>query len=570
MGYEFSVTDLDIIRTRFYHTLANENTRHQLPSLTDEDVKYRLRLWDAAKSQYLLKLMDGELDLVRPVKMERTFNDLQTDINQLVRGWRDFQTNFYEKLSAALGLTLHYMSEQDDERDFYNSCHRLFDNYALYEGVVNFATPLVRINGKPIQICSGAKTMRTLGKICKMLDMTAEFEQFRIAHSQIMNQRCLSGELHLSIHPLDYMTASDNTCGWSSCMSWDEEGSYRMGTIEMMNSPMVICAYLNSRHSKYEIGPYEWNSKKWRAWVIITKDVIVVNRNFPYENSELNRACLDWVRELAQENLGWGYEQHVKIIDDAHSKFSFETNLMYNDMSCEYEMYEGKDSASGDGGYIDINFSGPAMCINCGDIVCDDDEVSAGTLLCENCGVATRCACCGDRLSEDYTFWGLDDEPYCESCYNDRFTHVECCDTDCYSDNVVDVSIPFKDHDVIDLILDNPEFAELRDTILTDWHWSGVSVYRGYYVRRDYFGCLICEDCIDAYDIELDNFTYSKSCRLTNDGWNSVGGQVLRDARDLYPVLRAMGLIWRRNDEETLLYDKFYRQILTMAEEIYE
>ena len=37
---------------------------------------------------------------------------------------------------------------------------------------------------------------------------------------------------------------SDNNSGWESCMSWRNNGCYRRGTVEMMNSPYVIVAYL--------------------------------------------------------------------------------------------------------------------------------------------------------------------------------------------------------------------------------------------------------------------------------------------------------------------------------------
>ena len=73
-----------------------------------------------------------------------------------------------------------------------------------------------------------------------------EWEEIRLAHSQIFNTNKMTGTLCLSIHPLDYATASDNDNGWSSCMSWRDDGCYRMGTVEMMNSPMVICAYFAS------------------------------------------------------------------------------------------------------------------------------------------------------------------------------------------------------------------------------------------------------------------------------------------------------------------------------------
>ena len=76
--------------------------------------------------------------------------------------------------------------------------------------------------------------MRVLSKIATAYNLPG-FEDFRIAQSLVTNQANLKGYITLSIHPLDYMTMSDNNCGWDSCMSWQEEGCYRQGTVEMMN-----------------------------------------------------------------------------------------------------------------------------------------------------------------------------------------------------------------------------------------------------------------------------------------------------------------------------------------------
>ena len=66
----------------------------------------------------------------------------------------------------------------------------------------------------------GMKTTKMIHKVAEILGLSEEYEAFRLAHSRILNTKTLKGTLCLSIHPMDYMTMSDNTYDWSSCMSW--------------------------------------------------------------------------------------------------------------------------------------------------------------------------------------------------------------------------------------------------------------------------------------------------------------------------------------------------------------
>ena len=563
---------MEMMALRLVDTIVGEESVGPVPCIHDKDVEYRLRYWDQNKGEYLYKLMGNQLILSKEVKMTRSYDDTMHELNNFSREWHYFRMELTRKIGDALGLNDYgYARTLSDEFIFYDRFSRLFTNFCLYEGIADFATPAVKINGATIQINSGSKTMRVLGKVAKALDMTEEFEKFRIAHSQIMNQKCVTGTLCLSIHPLDYMTASDNACGWSSCMSWDEHGCYRLGTIEMMNSPMVICAYLSSRHSTYDMGEYSWNSKKWRSWVIVTPDVITVNRHFPYENDELNTIILDWVRELAQENLGWGYVKDKVRIEDAQSEYEFYTDYMYNDMCHSYEMYEGVDAYKNPH-MITVNFSGPAMCIRCGERIYGDNEENsngAGSLLCDNCSGAPVCNCCGTRLGEDNQYEGPDGEMYCEYCFNERFTHVECCGCDVEYEQSQMLQIPYRKEIVIDTLLDNPEFEPIVDDLTcdADSYWFGrANNYRGRRVRDDFFNATLCKDCFKDCGATVQYLDDINALRA--QGWVNCDDAVLTEVEDWYSIFRSMGLSWRRTDAHFALYTKFYNRMLEAFREM--
>ena len=110
-------------------------------------------------------------------------------------------------------------------------CSRIFSDFT-YEDIyvedsVRESFKINDPNKKGIlQIQQGMKPVKALQKIMKYFSeyFTDEdrknFEDFRLKHSLILNDKTISGNLVFSIHPLDYMTMSDNSLNWHSCMSW--------------------------------------------------------------------------------------------------------------------------------------------------------------------------------------------------------------------------------------------------------------------------------------------------------------------------------------------------------------
>ena len=120
-------------------------------------------------------------------------------------------------------------------------------------------------DGKILKVQKGTKPLRVLAKMAQAFNLEG-FEEFRLTHSRILNQKKMTGELCLSIHPMDFMTMSDNNSNWESCMSWSDYGCYRRGTVEMMNSECVVVAYLRAKEDMKVSEDLYWNNKKWRCW----------------------------------------------------------------------------------------------------------------------------------------------------------------------------------------------------------------------------------------------------------------------------------------------------------------
>lgn len=304
-------------------------------------------------------------------------------------------------------------------------------------------------DGQSLLINKGTKISKLLGKLAKFFNLSLDdYERFRIAHSQFLNQEIISGTLCFSIHPLDYLTMSDNDCDWDSCMSWREEGDYRAGTVEMMNSPCVIVAYLKASNDMSWGGNCQWNSKKWRQLYIITENLISDIRQYPWHNDELNGLCMKWIKDLAEKNLGWKYSNLCQYINNYrrpnHENFCLELsdepydidiycNKMYNDVYSEQQKcFIGINAPHA----FEIDYSGVSECMSCGAAI--DDESETRVVYCEKCCGAVKCTCCGDYIHGDEYYW-VEDQILCPYCFDEEAGSCGECRDYFYNENLYEI-----------------------------------------------------------------------------------------------------------------------------------
>lgn len=441
--------ELFIVFENFVEYCRMYNSASQGTFCNDPD--HLLRFWRDAKDEYLKTLLGNELIISKKITYELNYEELVEQFEQLAEQNHEFYFAFYDILRDALGATMeHYLwtFPSPSDQEFFDTVRSWGSADSLISNHVDHPIRAT-INGTLLKINAGEKIMRALRKICAALatnyvDLTPRFEQLRQQHAQILGQKNITGTLCLSIHPLDYATASDNANGWSSCMSWQEEGCYRLGTVEMMNSPMVICAYLSSNVQEMEFSSYTWPSKKWRAWIIITKDAILCNRNYPFDSDDLSKECIKWVATLAEQNLGWDFSHNITTcadLEDAGIRLDYRTDFMYNDFRSEMWATVRSDLPKG---HYRINYSGIANCMNCGEEISFYGSQDSSTLCCDSCNDVCYCSECGCAIregSEEY-YIGPNDEILCPDCYSQIITHCEICDTDIYVDEALHVRIP--------------------------------------------------------------------------------------------------------------------------------
>lgn len=407
-----------------------------------------LRFWKENKEQYLTRMFGDELILTKKFVYDQPRADLVEKAKDLLDENQEFYDLYCEKLREALDcpadIRLWIRPDGVPEDTYWNYCDLVsfLRVDALVDNKISLTkTPIIlNLHGTRIALQTGMKTMKALSKICEALGISHEFEKFRLAQSMLTNQRRITGQLHLSIHPMDFATASDNANGWSSCMSWEDEGCYRMGTVEMMNSPMVLCAYVSSDKVSMDIAyQHKWNSKKWRAWVVIHPQFIFVNRHYPYHSDEIATEVLKWVKELAAEKLNLHYgpiipnlvaywNEQTNENDDWRDNIIISTNYMYNDvggddiLGCMSTVISPKDKNFN----YSVNISGPAECLYCGRNISFNEGIDPATLVCPECG-CNYCAYCNEPLDGDDYYTTPDGDTICPACYESEFEQCHCC-----------------------------------------------------------------------------------------------------------------------------------------------
>lgn len=467
---------------------------------------YFLRFWDENKEPFF-RAFGEQFIIKKEVRLSKNNDELADEMFAALSTGHILIREFistYKEVCRRIG--------QDMGRDIQNNLTYFVDNWEMladnvYTGPSFIIPAEYTANGRALPVNSGCKLVKMLGKIAAALDVelpvtycpdcgyystdgetvcqngcgklikSSGYELFRQAHSQVLNQKQIKGNLCLSIHPLDFVTMSDNNCGWDSCMKWMEEaGDYRLGTIEMMNSPCVIMAYVESKDNMGIPGG-EWNSKRWRQLYIVTREVILGNRQYPYDSDELQGIAIRWIREIMSQLPGYGPwpEETTQLKNDSWNtvrdkkiRFSFYTGYMYNDVY-DYRLAYVADQKIEDNEHYTCCFSGYAVCTGCGDII-ELETVDASTVQCRACDGHWRCDFCGDWHSAYDESYTVDDEYVaCDWCYHNETIECEVCGERHRSDIMNHIYLQFVD----------TESKEIRDGF-------NYNFYVG-----------ICDDCLE-------------------------------------------------------------------------
>lgn len=461
-----------------YEILSNEdkikmNNYIQLYSMTNEQsfigLEQYLNYWAKSKKT-LYHLLGDSLKITMPFNYIKDKSEICVQITNLAET-HPFITAIEEIIYN--DDTASY-SPSFSNKSFWRMLKADFINCEDTSYKLDFITLDKEKKEKVIFLPVGMKSIRAIQKFLLKANVFSDkidtlyplFEQFKIAHSMILNDKNIKGNLVLSIHPFDYLTMSDNNSSWSSCMSWSNDGCYKIGSVEMMNSNNVICAYIESDtpyyfNKKIKNEENSWNNKKWRQLIYITKDIIMAGKSYPYTNDDVTKQLLSFVKELAKNNLSWNYSYGPELYLDMKHIYTYnemqqnkdwlrlkqntkhniilDTNGMYNDMirdkNYNFWCYRNKVKKM-----KIISVSGKAPCLNCG--VCNFLELDmesiewdggdyndrfedTSKLICPDCYAKGTCYKCAKFIgSNDLVYFN--GEHYCKECML-SFRKCPCC-----------------------------------------------------------------------------------------------------------------------------------------------
>lgn len=435
------------------------------------DLRYLLREWNDKKS-FLFDVFNQRLIISKNVCFVKDDEQIKEEINRAMEEYipepasnfiRKFHHFCFDKryaIHAKRHDEIEFLPEEDDDELIFYSAEQLISSIALAKNEVttSFDIKLPKPDGtfRVYKVPLGARPIKVLKKINRAFHITPDEELDSLAtwQSKYLNDRKIKGELCLSIHPLDYMTMSDNNCDWTSCMSWANEGCYRGGTVEMMNSPMVLVAYIKSANNPLQLNcgtdPFtgeclnlEWNSKKWRILICVNAYGIFSVKGYPYQHEELTKCAIEWISSLLtkrtfQSIRSFRAFHNIKLTPGEDSsnylRINPRTIRMYNDFgsTTHYMKLDSnfvKRAVKDDSLFttnIDFCYSGASECMNCGTLSYGDsvDQTfsEANQLCCDECNHVesdfTRCDICGERVYEDDCYW-VHGTPVCSECFEE-------------------------------------------------------------------------------------------------------------------------------------------------------
>lgn len=114
------------------------------------------------------------------------------------------------------------------------------------------------------------------------------------------------GNIYISIDPIDYLTVSINKSGWASCHNFFN-GCFKNAGLSYMIDETSLVAYRSETQNIYNGKfPFEWNSKRWRQMVYVSKksSIMAFSRQYPNENSTLAKEIRVLLEDVMSKYYG--------------------------------------------------------------------------------------------------------------------------------------------------------------------------------------------------------------------------------------------------------------------------
>ena len=309
-------------------------------------------------------------------------------------------------------------------------------NFIVNNGVTGFFKNKVILKEPPMEIPQGMKLLKAFKFFEKDKESLVDIQN---RASMVIQEEKITGRLCLSVHPLDFLSMSENNYNWRSCHALD--GDYRAGNISYMLDHSTVVCYLKTEGPDVKLPRFPenvpWNNKKWRCLLHFsdTKSMMFAGKGYPFVSLELLNLARQMVidTEIIRTKHPFGaikltewsdeYIDHFKdtklnskyLIDDVLNLRSLDGIIEDADGSCQYNDVLHSSCYTPYYSYLKFGLNAPCMhdhftigaptyCLNCGEEVIDQGE---GLMLCYHC-----------NETYDYNKIYKDKFIICKSCYS--------------------------------------------------------------------------------------------------------------------------------------------------------
>ena len=406
--------------------------------------------WLAAKTPIMKKFFGGATAAVSDTKVTFHINDEAKE--QRYESFIEYVANLLENCGGWGNTLIHYL-QRITTKDFYGNC--LLNEYIMADG-------------KKIQ--RGTKIVKSFKYFVNDEKLLRDIQN---KASEIIQENKVEGYLAFSVHPLDFLSSSENAFNWRSCHALD--GEYRTGNLSYMcDSSTVICYLMTGDNVKLPHFPdsVPWNNKKWRVLLHFNTDfdVIFAGRQYPFTSP----GALDKVREVLidyvfppsmvpwSDKPRWSHWHNDYLSDfeysehneDDEASIATETYAVinhgvwnlnkiikdaknskhYNDLlrsSCYIKPYYMFAKSWCAHHKLVFNLGSEITCLRCGEETIDGFD----SMMCPDCECKygdsdsdeyRTCDCCGIRFYDAHGHW-VGDDYVCQPCFESECFVCESC-----------------------------------------------------------------------------------------------------------------------------------------------
>lgn len=381
--------------------------------------------------------------------------------DELFARWQEAKSYFIEKFGGLIWQFPEKVTFPMDPRDREVKLNGFIENYVLYRysnyDLARFLEQqkegfFENVVVNEYETTSGEiipKGMKVIKAFKFFEEDETKLDDLQQKASAVIQENKIEGYFCISIHPLDFLSASENCHNWRSCHALD--GEYRAGNLSYLLDEDTVMCYLKSEGDvKLPHFPNDvlWNNKKWRMWLHLADNhnAMMAGRQYPFTiGGILPFIHQSFLTKLSFSPYRWS-NWHHDILDYYSYKDGTEetvsvgrTIIMNGFLPLNSVVKDGKNSLQFNdllhSSYytpwycwrtatfepIEFTIGAEVPCLQCGKRHLD----VADSMTCDYCSPREQCYECGATVYEGEGYW-VEGHLLCEDCFNEYA--VECAD----------------------------------------------------------------------------------------------------------------------------------------------